>query len=117
MWAQAFGLVLSPLQQEFGFGNGQTGNISVSFSSGLTAGAFVWGFLVDIIGRDLTLHMINIMLTSNQDESGRSTLQSSSLQCLDYFLVLQTRTPRFSFSQLFAVLDLGVIFQSTQQSV
>ena len=28
----------------------QSGNISVAFSSGLTAGAFVWGFLVDIIG-------------------------------------------------------------------
>jgi MFS family permease len=50
MWAQAFGLVLSPIQQEFGFNNDQSGNISVAFSSGLTAGAFVWGVLVDIIG-------------------------------------------------------------------
>ena len=50
MWAQAFGLVLSPIQQEFGFDNDQSGNISVAFSSGLTAGAFVWGFLVDIVG-------------------------------------------------------------------
>ncbi|KAI1754743.1 MFS general substrate transporter [Xylaria castorea] len=51
LWAQAFGLALSPLQQEFGFGSGQTGNISVAFSAGLTAGAFVWGVLADTIGR------------------------------------------------------------------
>jgi MFS family permease len=51
LWAQAFGLVLSPLKQELGFGDDETGNISVSFSAGLTAGAFVWGFLSDIIGR------------------------------------------------------------------
>ncbi|KAI1326931.1 major facilitator superfamily domain-containing protein [Xylariaceae sp. FL0255] len=51
LWAQAFGLVLSPVQQEFGFGNGESGNISVAFSAGLTAGAFVWGVLSDLIGR------------------------------------------------------------------
>ncbi|KAJ4251835.1 hypothetical protein NW762_011132 [Fusarium torreyae] len=51
LWAQAFGLVLSPLQQELGFGDGESGNISTSFNAGLTAGAFVWGFLADIIGR------------------------------------------------------------------
>jgi hypothetical protein len=51
LWAQAFGLVLSPLQQELGFGNDETGNISVAFSAGLTAGAFVWGVLADIVGR------------------------------------------------------------------
>ncbi|KAI1368963.1 membrane transporter [Xylaria arbuscula] len=51
LWAQAFGLALSPLQQEFGFGSGQTGNISSSFSAGLTAGAFIWGVLADLIGR------------------------------------------------------------------
>ncbi|KAE9967622.1 hypothetical protein BLS_006267 [Venturia inaequalis] len=57
LWAQAFGLVLSPIQQEFGFSNGQSGNISVAFSSGLTAGAFVWGFLVDIIGRQWAFNL------------------------------------------------------------
>ncbi|KAJ4346069.1 hypothetical protein N0V95_005744 [Ascochyta clinopodiicola] len=51
MWAQAFGLVLSPLQQELGFGNNETGKLSTAFSIGLTAGAFVWGILVDVIGR------------------------------------------------------------------
>jgi hypothetical protein len=51
LWAQAFGLVLSPLQQELGFSPSESGNISVAFSSGLTAGAFVWGVLADIVGR------------------------------------------------------------------
>ncbi|RDW88842.1 hypothetical protein BP6252_00874 [Coleophoma cylindrospora] len=51
LWAQAFGLVASPLQQELGFSDGQLGNIFTAFSSGLCAGAFIWGFLVDIIGR------------------------------------------------------------------
>ncbi|KAF5019936.1 hypothetical protein F66182_8033 [Fusarium sp. NRRL 66182] len=51
LWAQAFGLVLGPLQQELGFGTDESGNISTSFNAGLTAGAFVWGFLADIIGR------------------------------------------------------------------
>ena len=51
LWAHAFGLVLSPLQQELGFGNEVSGNISTSFNAGLTAGAFVWGALSDIIGR------------------------------------------------------------------
>jgi hypothetical protein len=67
LWAQAFGLVLSPIQQELGFPGtvflseilqthllinaaNQSGNISVAFSSGLTAGAFIWGVLVDVIG-------------------------------------------------------------------
>ncbi|PHH91692.1 hypothetical protein CDD83_10609 [Cordyceps sp. RAO-2017] len=51
LWAQAFGLVLSPLQQELGFSNRQSGNISTSFNAGLTAGAFFWGFMSDIVGR------------------------------------------------------------------
>lgn len=54
LWAQAFGLVLSPLQQELGFGNGKSGNIATSFNAGLTAGAFFWGFMSDIIGELLT---------------------------------------------------------------
>lgn len=50
LWAQAFGLALSPLQQELGFGNDVSGNISTSFSAGLTAGAFFWGVMSDMIG-------------------------------------------------------------------
>lgn len=51
MWAQAFGLALSPMQQELGFGAGQSGNLSTAFSAGMAAGAFIWGLLVDLIGR------------------------------------------------------------------
>ncbi|KAJ4423619.1 hypothetical protein N0V82_001787 [Gnomoniopsis sp. IMI 355080] len=51
LWAQAFGLALSPLQQELGFGNDVSGNISTSFSAGLTAGAFFWGVMSDMVGR------------------------------------------------------------------
>ncbi|KAF2722605.1 MFS general substrate transporter [Polychaeton citri CBS 116435] len=51
LWAQAFGLILGSLKQELGFAASESGNISVAFSSGLTAGAFIWGVLVDIIGR------------------------------------------------------------------
>ena len=50
LWAQAFGLVLSPLQQEMGFGDGQSGRISTSFSAGLTVGAIFWGLISDIVG-------------------------------------------------------------------
>jgi MFS family permease len=57
MWAQAFGLVLSPMQQELGFGVDQTGNLSTAFSVGLTAGAFVWGVLVDVIGRQWAFNL------------------------------------------------------------
>jgi sugar phosphate permease len=53
LWAHAFGLVLSPLQQELGFGNDRSGNISTSFHAGLTAGAFVWGFLSDVVGETM----------------------------------------------------------------
>lgn len=53
LWAHAFGLVLSPLQQELGFGNNRSGNISTSFNAGLTAGAFVWGFLSDVVGETM----------------------------------------------------------------
>ncbi|KAF2223103.1 major facilitator superfamily domain-containing protein [Elsinoe ampelina] len=57
LWAQAFGLVLGPLRQELGFGGDQSGNISASFSAGLTAGAFVWGVLVDIVGRQWSFNL------------------------------------------------------------
>jgi MFS family permease len=57
MWAQAFGLVLSPIQQEFGFGADETGKLSTAFSIGLTSGAFVWGVLVDVIGRKFSFNL------------------------------------------------------------
>lgn len=51
LWAQAFGLILVPIQNEFGFSAVESGNLSTSFSAGLTAGAAFWGIIVDIIGR------------------------------------------------------------------
>ncbi|MCJ1308099.1 hypothetical protein MMC25_001751 [Agyrium rufum] len=57
MWAQAFGLVATPLQYELGFPKDQYGNIFSAFSAGLTAGAFVWGVLVDIIGRQYAFNL------------------------------------------------------------
>ncbi|PPJ51965.1 hypothetical protein CBER1_10089 [Cercospora berteroae] len=51
LWSQAFGLVLGPLQQEMGFSDEVSGSISVAFSTGLTAGAFFWGIMGDVIGR------------------------------------------------------------------
>lgn len=50
LWAQAFGLVLSPLQQELGIGDDRSGNISTSFNAGMTAGAIFWGLMADIVG-------------------------------------------------------------------
>lgn len=41
LWAQAFGLILPSVQQEFGFDSTQSGNLGTAFSAGLTAGAFV----------------------------------------------------------------------------
>lgn len=51
LWAQAFGLILTSVQQEFGFSATESGNLGTSFSAGLTAGAFLFGVVVDIIGR------------------------------------------------------------------
>lgn len=41
----------------------QSGNIFSSFSAGLTAGAFVWGVLVDIIGRQYAFNL-TVLVTS-----------------------------------------------------
>lgn len=51
MWAQAFGLIASPMQQELGFDNTRLGNIFTAFSAGLCAGAIFWGVVGDIVGR------------------------------------------------------------------
>ncbi|KAI9814410.1 MAG: hypothetical protein M1827_003266 [Pycnora praestabilis] len=57
LWANVFGLVASPLQQELGFGDDQLGNIFTSFSAGLCAGAGFWGVLVDIVGRQWAFNL------------------------------------------------------------
>ena len=50
MWAQAFALVLSSIQHEFGFSDKESGNLFSAFFAGITVGGFVWGILVDVIG-------------------------------------------------------------------
>lgn len=50
-WAQAFGLVIGPLQAELGVAENHVGDLSAAFSAGLCVGAFSWGLLCDIIGR------------------------------------------------------------------
>ncbi|KZT28573.1 MFS general substrate transporter [Neolentinus lepideus HHB14362 ss-1] len=51
MWAQAFSLIASSAQQEFGISDNEFGNIFTAFNTGLTVGAFTWGLLVDVVGR------------------------------------------------------------------
>lgn len=57
MMSHAFGLVLGPLSQELGFADSKSGQLAVAFSVGLTAGAFIWGILGDIIGRKLAFNL------------------------------------------------------------
>ncbi|KAI4113905.1 MAG: hypothetical protein LQ345_005211 [Seirophora villosa] len=63
LYAQAFGLIAPALQQELGFSTPALGNIFSSFNAGLCAGAFVWGVLVDIIGRQYAFNM-TVLITS-----------------------------------------------------
>ncbi|KAL9056683.1 MAG: hypothetical protein Q9206_002654 [Seirophora lacunosa] len=63
LYAQAFGLIAPALQQELGFSTPALGNIFSSFNAGLCAGAFVWGVLVDIIGRQYAFNL-TVLITS-----------------------------------------------------
>eukprot|EP01111_Echinosteliopsis_oligospora_P010970 TRINITY_DN3505_c0_g1_i1.p1 TRINITY_DN3505_c0_g1~~TRINITY_DN3505_c0_g1_i1.p1 ORF type:complete len:325 (-),score=41.21 TRINITY_DN3505_c0_g1_i1:193-1167(-) len=54
LWAMAFGLVLPAITPEFGLVGpkaAESGELATFFYAGLTVGALVWGFLVDIVGR------------------------------------------------------------------
>ncbi|KAF8680580.1 transporter [Rhizoctonia solani] len=63
LWAQAFGLIAPPLQRELGFSDIEMGNIFTSFSAGHCAGAFMWGVLVDVIGRRWAFNL-TVLITS-----------------------------------------------------
>ncbi|KAL8939538.1 MAG: hypothetical protein Q9216_003298 [Gyalolechia sp. 2 TL-2023] len=63
LYAQAFGLVEPPMEQELGFSVSQGGDLFSSFNAGLCAGAFVWGVLVDIIGRQYAFNL-TFLITS-----------------------------------------------------
>ncbi|KAL6251113.1 hypothetical protein RBB50_001321 [Rhinocladiella similis] len=56
LWAQAFGLIITLMQTEFGFDDTALGHIFTSFSLGLTFGALVWGILVDVLGRSVAFN-------------------------------------------------------------
>ncbi|KAI9890880.1 MAG: hypothetical protein M1814_003519 [Vezdaea aestivalis] len=51
LWAEALALIASPMQKEMGFSDSDLANLFVAFSAGLCSGAFIWGVLVDVIGR------------------------------------------------------------------
>ncbi|KAL8670038.1 MAG: hypothetical protein Q9168_005399 [Polycauliona sp. 1 TL-2023] len=63
LYAQAFGLVVPALAQEIGISKSAQGDLSSSFNAGLTAGAFVWGLLTDIIGRQYAFNL-TVLITS-----------------------------------------------------
>ncbi|PQE25863.1 hypothetical protein CJF30_00000578 [Rutstroemia sp. NJR-2017a BBW] len=51
VWAHAFGLIAPAMQKEFGFSDQKLGLLFTAVNTGLTAGALIWGVLVDVIGR------------------------------------------------------------------
>ena len=66
LWIQAFNMTLKPIQQELGFDSEssldidktplkqcighETGYIATAFRLGMLVGAFVWGFVADLVG-------------------------------------------------------------------
>ena len=78
MWAQAFSLVTPRIQQELGVADKDYGDIFSVFSAGLTVGAFMWGILVDIIGRRWAFNLtVGIVATF-----GKSSFSDFSSICL-----------------------------------
>ncbi|KAI9572266.1 major facilitator superfamily domain-containing protein [Boletus coccyginus] len=51
MWGTGLSLTWPNVQHEFGFSDKEFGNLWAAFSAGMAVGAFVWGALVDVIGR------------------------------------------------------------------
>ncbi len=86
------------------------GNIFTAFNSGLCAGAFVWGVLVDIIGESKNLDEV-VTLTRGQAVVGHSMGRSSYHVSLDYAWVHLTLTVQFLFLQPSMVLELVETFQ------
>ncbi|GAA94743.1 uncharacterized protein L969DRAFT_94630 [Mixia osmundae IAM 14324] len=56
LWAQAFGLLASPLSIELNVQE-TIGNIFTAFSVGLTVGALFWGLAADVLGRRLCFNL------------------------------------------------------------
>lgn len=58
LWAQALGLIVTQVAYEFdGEIHGATGPLQTAFSAGLTVGAFVFGFAVDVVGRRWSFYL------------------------------------------------------------
>ena len=76
MWAQTFSLVTPHIQQELGIVDKAYGDIFSVFSAGLTVGAFMWGILVDIIGRRWAFNL-TVGIVATFGESSFSNFPSS----------------------------------------
>ncbi|SNX87481.1 related to PHO84 - high-affinity inorganic phosphate transporter [Melanopsichium pennsylvanicum] len=58
LWAQALGLIVTQVAYEFdGEIHGATGPLQTAFSTGLTVGAFFFGFAVDVVGRRWSFYL------------------------------------------------------------
>ncbi|GAC75326.1 synaptic vesicle transporter SV2 [Moesziomyces antarcticus T-34] len=58
LWAQALGLIVTQVAYEFdGQIHGATGPLQTAFSTGLTVGAFFFGFAVDVVGRRWSFYL------------------------------------------------------------
>lgn len=101
MWAQAFGLILQPVGQEFGFPAEQQGNISVAFSIGLTIGAAFWGVMVDIVGMCVfSISRIEMLITF----AGRKWAFNLTVLWSSVFGLALGASPNYSVFIFFTVL-------------
>ncbi|KAJ1026256.1 hypothetical protein NDA16_002343 [Ustilago loliicola] len=58
LWAQALGLIVTQVAYEFDDQiQGRTGPLQTAFSTGLTVGAFFFGFAVDVVGRRWSFYL------------------------------------------------------------
>lgn len=59
LWAQALGLIATPLKNEptFEASDANIATLSTAFNVGLTVGAFTWGILVDVVGRRWSFYL------------------------------------------------------------
>ncbi|MCJ1268128.1 hypothetical protein MMC22_008014 [Lobaria immixta] len=128
LYAQAFGLVAPALQQELGFSDPDLGNIFSAFGAGLCAGAFVWGVLVDIVGRQYAFNLtvliaaiFGLCLAAPSNYNGILVLTAftgfgvggnipiDTTICLEF---LPHKNRRFLLALLSVFQPLGVVFSS-----
>ncbi|CBQ70176.1 conserved hypothetical protein [Sporisorium reilianum SRZ2] len=62
LWAQALGLIVTQVAYEFDAQiHGATGPLQTAFSTGLTVGAFFFGFAVDVVGRRWSFYLTTLI--------------------------------------------------------